>query len=90
MPAPYNADSWKTRLKDLPPQKADGIAQLLSGLATYCNKVGHHRSRAGRNAAGDLPPMPLEHWEADLTLGAAQFITSYANRLQANGTLREG
>lgn len=87
--APYNKESWKRQLASLPEQKADGIAELLSGLATYCNRVGHHRDRADRNAAGDLSAMPLEHWEADVVLGSAQFALAYAMRLRGAGILKE-
>lgn len=77
----------KELLRSLPPQKANAVAELLSGLATYCNKVGHHRSKEERDAEGDLTPMPLEHWEADLILGAAQFLLTYASRLRMSGDL---
>ena len=87
--APYNTESWKRQLASLPEQKADGIAELLSGLATYCNRVGHHRDRADRNAGGDLSAMPLEHWEADVVLGSAQFVLAYAMRLRSAGILKE-
>jgi hypothetical protein len=86
---PYKADSWKRRLTSLPDQKAEGIAELLSGLATYCNKIGHHRSLADRDDAGDLLVMPLDHWEADVVLGSAQFTLSYALRLREQGILTE-
>jgi hypothetical protein len=86
---PYAANPWKERLKALPEQKATGLAELFSGMATFCNKVGHHRSRDERNAAGDLPQMPLDHWEAELAVGAAQFVTAYALRLRAAGLLAE-
>jgi len=84
---PYAASAWKERLKALPEQKATGLAELFAGMATYCNKVGHHRSRDERNASEDLPQMPLDHWEADLAVGAAQFVTAYALRLRMSGIL---
>ncbi len=87
--APYNLASWKTRLQGLPDQKADSIAELLSGLATYCNRVGHHRSRQDRADSGDLAQMPVDHWEADLVLGAAQFLLTYAKRLRLAGILAD-
>jgi hypothetical protein len=85
--APYNLASWKPLLEQLPKQKADGIAELLSGLATYCNKIGHHRDRERRDADGSLPAQPLDHWETDLIIGAAQFVLTYALRLRAAGLL---
>lgn len=85
--APYHVASWRPLLRELPGQKADGIAQLLSGLATYCNKIGHHRDRQRRDADGNLPAQPLDHWEADLIIGAAQYLLAYAIRLRVTGQL---
>lgn len=87
--APYNKESWKRQLASLPEQKAEALAELFSGIATYCNRVGHHRDRSERNTAGDLSPMPLEHWEADLMVGTAQFVLAYAVRLRSVGILKE-
>lgn len=87
--APYNVASWKPLLTALPGQKATGMAELLSGLATYCNKIGHHRDRQRRDSDGNLPPQPLDHWEADLILGATQFVLAYALRLRLAGDLTE-
>jgi hypothetical protein len=86
---PYAADAWKKRLTALPDQKATGLAELFSGMAMYCNKVGHHRSRQERDAGDDLQQMPLDHWEADLAVGAAQFVTAYALRLRTAGILAD-
>jgi hypothetical protein len=33
--------------------------------------------------------MPLDHWEADLVVGAAQFVTAYALRLRMAGILAD-
>ncbi len=84
---PYNASSWKSSLTSVQDQKAAGLAELLSGFATYCNKVGHHRERENRNDSGDLPVMPLDHWEADLAVAVAQYLLTYAFRLRSNGVL---
>lgn len=85
--APYNTPSWKSHFTSVQDQKADGLAELLSGFATYCNKIGHHRERQNRDAAGDLPAMPLDHWEADLAVAVAQYLLTYAFRLRSNGVL---
>ncbi len=85
--APYNTESWKSSFTSVQDQKADGLAELLSGFATYCNKVGHHRERENRNDSGDLPVMPLDHWEADLAVAVAQYLLTYAFRLRSNGVL---
>jgi hypothetical protein len=79
---PYSAEQWMEQLKSMPEQKARGIAALFSGLATYCNTVGHHRIDAERDAAGSYPAVPLDHWEADLILGVSQFVLTYALRLR--------
>lgn len=86
---PYALDAWKKQLTALPDQKATGLAELFSGMAMYCNKIGHHRSRKERDAGNDLPQMPLDHWEADLAVGAAQFVTAYALRLRTAGILAD-
>lgn len=86
---PYKADAWKKRLVTLPNQKANGLAELFSGMATYCNLIGHHLSRQERDADKHLLQMPLDHWEADLAVGAAQFVVAYALRLQSAGILAE-
>jgi len=87
--APYNAASWKTHLTSLQDQKAAGLAELFSGFATFCNKIGHHRSRNDRNVATDLAQMPLDHWETELALGIAQFMTTYALRLRSRDVLAQ-
>jgi hypothetical protein len=79
---PYIAADWEALTSAMPEQKADGVAELFSGLATYCNKIGHHRSR------DDLQQMPLDHWEAELVLAATQFVLTYALRLRTSGVLQ--
>lgn len=85
--APYEKGSWKKYLTEVDEQKAEGLDRLFTGLATYFNKVGHHRSKAIRDDSGDLIVMDLDHWEADLVLDATQFILTYVLRLQAIGEL---
>lgn len=72
---PYSAADWEVHLSGMPKQKATGVAEMFSGLATYCNKIGHHRSR------DDRQQMPLDHWEAELVVAATQFALTYALRL---------
>jgi hypothetical protein len=82
--APYNPDSWKSgQLVPMPEQKRDGVIRALSGLCTYLNKVGHHRSQTERNEQGYLEEMPVDQWEAELVLGGAQFLLAVALRLKA-------
>ncbi len=87
--APYVARSWEPLLKELPPQKAEGLAELFSGFATFCNKTGHHRERSNRDDAGDLATMPLDHWEAEIAVAMAQYVVTYASRLRMGGILAE-
>lgn len=85
--APYAANSWKPLLAVVPAQKAEGLAELFSGFATFCNRIGHHRERLNRDSVGDLAPMPLDHWEADVAVAMAQYILTYASRLRMSGLL---
>lgn len=89
--APYDVVSWTPCLTSLKAQKqaqkAEGLAELLSGFATYCNKIGHHRERQQRDDTGDLLVMPLDHWEAELAVAVAQYLLTYASRLRSNEVL---
>ncbi|GEM_PF-1560060 len=78
---PYNADGWRALLPAMPAQKREAVEALFSGLCTYLNKVGHHRSRIDRDAGGDLMEMPADQWEGELTIAAAQPLLTYALRL---------
>jgi hypothetical protein len=84
---PYDAAEWRGRLAFLPPQKAAGLAELFSGLAMFCNKIGHHRSRDERDHDTSLRLMPLDHWEAEAVVAATQFVLTYALRLRSTGDL---
>lgn len=76
---PYAAASWKGRF-NMPTQKEDGVCSALSGHCTFLNKIGHHRSRKDRDAAGALTEMPLDHWEAEAAVAASHFWLAYAIR----------
>lgn len=78
--APYRDASWKERLASLPDQKAVGVAGWLAGLGDYLNKVGHHRDRREREAAGDLAIMPADQWEAELAVASTQLAITYLLR----------
>ena len=86
---PYQPSSWKPLLATLPDQKVDGLAELFSGFATFCNKIGHHRERSNRDGAGDLATMPVDHWEVEIAVALAQYILTYASRLRMSGILAE-
>jgi hypothetical protein len=86
---PYDVKSWRQLLEEMPHQKADGLAKLFSGFATFCNKIGHHRDRSQRDAAGNLTAMPLNHSEANIAVAIAQYILMYPLRLWTEGILTE-
>jgi hypothetical protein len=78
---------WKSRFPSLSTQKVSGLAELFSGLATYSNRIGHHRSKIERDHTGGLQQIPLDHWEAELVVGATQFLLAYALRLRSTDLL---
>lgn len=77
---PYLDGSWRG-LFDVEPEKEDGLAKILSGLATYLNKVGHHRSKTRRDASQDLARTSVEHWEAEILVGMSMLAMMYIQRL---------
>lgn len=79
--APYQQQSWKSLLETMPAQKAESLGKWISGLATYLNRVGHHRSRDQRDPDGDLAIMPVDHWEAELAVASTQIALSYLLRI---------
>jgi hypothetical protein len=85
----YDYNRWLPLLEGagMMRQKAESIARLMSGVATWCNRVGHHRARGERDGAGDLLAVPLEHWEAELVVGISQLVLVYAERLRSKGVL---
>lgn len=76
---PYDKKSWLTRFNE-PDQKIDGLTAALAGHCSYLNKVGYHRARDERDEDGNLMEMPLDHWEAELAVGASHFWLAYALR----------
>jgi hypothetical protein len=81
--APYKVETWKARFAAMPDQKRDSLAAWAAGLGTYLNRVGHHRSREQRDQEGDLTSMPLDQWEAELTVASTQIVLAYLLRLAA-------
>ena len=82
---PYNAANWRTKLERvpgdlLPKQKRDAVADMLGGLCTYLNRVGHHRGRTP-DLANVLPAMPVDHWEAEYVVAVAHFLLPLGLRL---------
>lgn len=84
--APYTAEAWADILHNVPPQKSRGVAQMLAGFCLFLNLVGHHRSQDVRDEADRLPPMPLDHWEAELTIAVGHYLLAYARRLAIRTT----
>ncbi len=80
--APYTEQSWKALVDAMPEQKGASLARWFSAFATCLNRVGHHRDRTERDAQGDLPLMPLDHWEAELMVSSAHFVLAYVLQLR--------
>ncbi|GMK39061.1 hypothetical protein PCCS19_21150 [Paenibacillus sp. CCS19] len=81
---PYMAKSWEMFLEDVTDQKKSGIIGLLTGVSTYLNKIGHHRNSAHREN-GNLPPVAVDQYEAELLLGISQLVVTYLEKLKPNG-----
>lgn len=79
---PYATTGWAALFSHLPEQKQAALQELLSGLGTYLNKVGHHRDRKATDE-GEFQAMPVEHWEAELMVAVTQLILGYALRARA-------
>jgi hypothetical protein len=55
------------------------VARLLAAHCTYLNRVGYHRDR-DHPAGSELPPVPLDHWEAEIAVAVSQFWLTFALR----------
>ena len=84
---PYSEDRWRQQLKDMPGQKVEALARFFSGVGTFANLAGHHRTDNQRDESGDFPPVPLDHWEAELAVANTHFVLAYALRLREAGNL---
>ncbi len=80
--APYAKDKWKGKF-DVDPHKEEGLQLLISGIAGYLNKIGHHRSRTATDATGDLLRTPVDQWEAEIAVAMTQLLIAYISRLPA-------
>ncbi len=79
-PAPYNRDSWRG-VFEVDPHKEEGLQLLVSGIAGYLNKVGHHRHRTVRDASGNLLRTTVDQWEAEVAVALTQLLVAYLERL---------
>jgi hypothetical protein len=85
---PYSRQRWEEHLTAvpealLPPQKRDGLAQMLGGFCMYLNLVGHHRGQDDPEE-GAQPPMPVDQWEAEEAIAASTFLLALALRLSSS------
>jgi hypothetical protein len=84
---PYSEDRWRQQLEGMPEQKAKALSKFFSGVGTFANLAGHHRTDDQRDESGDFPPVPLDHWEAELAVANTHFALAYALRLREAGNL---
>ncbi|MGG6311879.1 hypothetical protein [Paenibacillus macerans] len=77
---PYSPKVWGEFLSDITEQKRDGITELLTGVSTYLNKVGHHRNSKLKDN-GNLPAVPVDQYEAELMIGVSHLVVAYLERL---------
>ena len=61
---------------------------LFSGVSTFLNKIGHHRSKDQRDENGQLILMPLDHYEAEIMQLITHLVMVYLERLRVSGTLK--
>jgi len=85
---PYDRKEWDKCIdKDEHTQRRDGLISLFSGISTFLNKVGHHRSKHERDENDQLILMPLDHYEAEIMQLITHLVVVYLERLRASGTL---
>lgn len=78
--SPFNPDVWKGKF-DVDSNKEEALQKLISGIAVYLNKVGHHRSRTERDASGNLMQSPVDQYEAELMVAMTQLLVAYLERV---------
>lgn len=78
---PYVEADLTELVRHLPKKKQDAISRLLAAGAAYLSTLGRHPDFE-RDAAGDRIRMPLNHWEAEVGVGVAQLLLTYALRLR--------
>ncbi|KAF6583121.1 hypothetical protein [Paenibacillus sp. EKM211P] len=85
---PYDNKSWEGFLKDFVPQKKAALAGLFSGIATYLNKVGHHRE-SKQLEDGLKTTIPLDQYEVELLLAISHLTVTYLERIRIGNTQGE-
>lgn len=77
---PYKS-RWEEVLgdPDIPAEKADVIRSLLHAQAQVLNKLGRHPS-SDLSDGRDRQMLPLDHWEAELTIALAQLLLAAVER----------
>lgn len=78
--APYRVDSWKG-VFDVESQKERALSELLSGIGTYLNLVGHHHSKTERDTDGSLRQSTVDQFEAEILVSMTQLMLAYLRRL---------
>jgi len=78
--APYQAESWKG-VFDVDSQKERALSELISGIATYLNLVGHHYSKTERDSRGNLRQSAVDQFEAEVMVAMTQLMIAYLHRL---------
>lgn len=85
---PYSRSNWEACIvKWENPQRRDGLISLFSGISTFLNKIGHHRSRAERDENDQLISMPVDQYEAEIMKLMTHLAMVYLERLKSSGTL---
>lgn len=86
---PYDRNNWDKCIDEGEfSQRRVGLISLFSGISTFLNKVGHHRSKDERDVSDQLIFMPLDHYEAEIMQLMTQLVVVYLERLKASGTLK--
>ena len=80
---PYDRNNWDKCIdKDENSQRRDGLKALFSGISTFLNKVGHHRSKDERDENDQLIFMPLDQYEAEIMQLMTHLVVVYLERLK--------
>lgn len=85
---PYNEKNWDNCIdEDENSQRRVGLISMFSGISTFLNKVGRHRSKNEREN-DQLVLMPMDHYEAEIMQLMTHLVVVYLERLKASGTLK--